>query len=138
MSSRSLREEINRKKGEIGSELRKYRTLNEKLNDSNYESLLKAEFNNSDKQGTLKQILRNVEFTEKKFNVPVSGIDTFLIYAKRYFGSLSPRKSSSSKRSVSRGGKWSAKYKKSIDCKRPKGFSQKQHCKYGRKTRKQR
>jgi hypothetical protein len=32
-----------------------------------------------------------------------------------------------------RGGKWSAKYKKSINCKRPKGFSQKQYCKYGRK-----
>jgi hypothetical protein len=30
--------------------------------------------------------------------------------------------------------KWSIKYKKSIDCKRPKGFSQKQYCKYGRKT----
>lgn len=28
--------------------------------------------------------------------------------------------------------KWSAKYKKSIDCKNPRGFSQKQHCKYGR------
>lgn len=32
--------------------------------------------------------------------------------------------------------KWSMKYKKSINCKRPKGFSQRQHCKYGRKTRK--
>jgi hypothetical protein len=29
--------------------------------------------------------------------------------------------------------KWSQKYKDSINCKRPKGFSQKQHCKYGRK-----
>jgi hypothetical protein len=28
--------------------------------------------------------------------------------------------------------KWSMKYKKSIDCRHPKGFSQKQHCKYGR------
>ena len=28
--------------------------------------------------------------------------------------------------------KWSKKYKKSINCKRPKGFSQKQYCKYGR------
>ncbi len=28
--------------------------------------------------------------------------------------------------------RWSLKYKKSINCKRPKGFSQKQHCKYGR------
>jgi len=33
-----------------------------------------------------------------------------------------------------KGGKWSMKYKKSINCKRPKGFSQRQHCKYGRKT----
>ena len=33
-----------------------------------------------------------------------------------------------------RGGKWSLKYKRSINCKRPKGFSQKQHCKYGRKN----
>jgi thiol-disulfide isomerase/thioredoxin len=30
------------------------------------------------------------------------------------------------------GGKWSAKYKRSINCIRPKGFSQKQYCKYGR------
>jgi hypothetical protein len=33
-----------------------------------------------------------------------------------------------------RGGKWSLKYKKSINCKHPKGFSQRQHCKYGRKN----
>lgn len=32
-----------------------------------------------------------------------------------------------------RGGKWSLKYKRSINCKNPRGFSQKQHCKYGRK-----
>ena len=31
-----------------------------------------------------------------------------------------------------KGGKWSIKYKKSINCRQPKGFSQKQHCKYGR------
>ena len=31
--------------------------------------------------------------------------------------------------------KWSMKYKKSIDCNHPKGFSQKQHCKYGRPTK---
>jgi len=34
------------------------------------------------------------------------------------------------------GGKWTKKYKKSINCKKPKGFSQKQHCKYGRKKEK--
>jgi thiol-disulfide isomerase/thioredoxin len=32
-----------------------------------------------------------------------------------------------------RGGKWSLKYKRSINCNHPKGFSQRQHCKYGRK-----
>ena len=30
-------------------------------------------------------------------------------------------------------GKWTKKYKKSINCNRPRGFSQKQYCKY-RKT----
>jgi hypothetical protein len=29
-----------------------------------------------------------------------------------------------------KGGKWSLKYKRSINCKHPKGFSQKQYCKY--------
>ena len=28
--------------------------------------------------------------------------------------------------------KWSQKYKKSINCNNPRGFSQKQYCKYGR------
>lgn len=41
----------------------------------------------------------------------------------------------------SKGGKWSNKYKKTINCSNPKGFSQKQYCKYRRnknKTRKRR
>ena len=33
------------------------------------------------------------------------------------------------------GGKWSRKYKRSIDCNKPRGFSQRQHCKYGRKKK---
>lgn len=37
------------------------------------------------------------------------------------------------KHNKKRGGKWSRKYKASIDCSNPKGFSQKQYCKYGRK-----
>lgn len=55
--------------------------------------------------------------------------------------SVSPQKSPSSKNNLSlsnnpmatRGGKWSLKYKRSIDCNHPRGFSQKQHCKYGRR-----
>lgn len=43
------------------------------------------------------------------------------------------------KKPTKKSNKWSDKYKKSIDCNNPKGFSQKQHCKYGRnKTRKNR
>lgn len=41
-------------------------------------------------------------------------------------------------KTTKRGGtKWSVKYKRSINCRHPKGFSQKQHCKY-RITRKKR
>lgn len=29
--------------------------------------------------------------------------------------------------------KWSLKYKRTINCNRPRGFSQKQYCKYGRR-----
>lgn len=32
--------------------------------------------------------------------------------------------------------KWSDKYKKSINCRAPKGFSQRQYCKYGRTQKK--
>ena len=38
-----------------------------------------------------------------------------------------------SNKSKQKGGKWTKKYKKSINCKKPKGFSQRQYCKYGRK-----
>jgi hypothetical protein len=37
-----------------------------------------------------------------------------------------------SKKRGKKGGAWTAKYKKSINCNRPRGFSQKQYCKYGR------
>lgn len=33
-------------------------------------------------------------------------------------------------RKTKKGGKWSAKYKKSINCRKPKGFSQKQYTIY--------
>jgi len=54
------------------------------------------------------------------------------------FGGKTRRKAKGNKRiKQTKKRKWSLKYKKSINCKRPKGFSQKQHCKYGRKkTRK--
>jgi hypothetical protein len=45
----------------------------------------------------------------------------------------SSKKTKKTKRHIKGGRKWSLKYKKSINCNRPRGFSQKQYCKYGRK-----
>jgi hypothetical protein len=42
------------------------------------------------------------------------------------------RKSKKRGKRGKRGGAWTAKYKKSINCRRPRGFSQKQYCKYGK------
>tara|TARA_B100000674_G_C37954770_1_gene969034 strand:+ start:2411 stop:2995 length:585 start_codon:yes stop_codon:yes gene_type:complete len=69
------------------------------------------------------------------------------ILAKRYFKFLSKRSKEGSfterKKMVfefnktlknMKGGKWSMRYKKSINCNNPKGFSQKQYCKYSRKS----
>jgi DNA relaxase NicK len=42
-------------------------------------------------------------------------------------------KSRKHKKSKIRTRKWSLKYKRSINCRKPRGFSQKQYCKYGRK-----
>lgn len=65
--------------------------------------------------------------------------ESFLKWIQHKIGSSSHKKRHSSKGTrrhkrtrSQRGGKWSLKYKKSINCKKPKGFSQRQHCKYGR------
>lgn len=52
---------------------------------------------------------------------------------KKQGGKNTHKKRTNKKRMT--GGKWSRKYKRSINCKRPKGFSQKQYCKYSRKRR---
>ena len=46
------------------------------------------------------------------------------------------KKSRTRVKQVQIGGRWTKKYKKSINCKKPKGFSQKQYCKYSRKKKK--
>ena len=53
-------------------------------------------------------------------------------------GKRRSRKKKMSKKIKKSKRRWSVKYKRSINCKRPRGFSQKQYCKYGRnrKTRK--
>ncbi len=48
-------------------------------------------------------------------------------------GGSKQRKSKSYSKKRQNGGRWTRKYKRSINCKKPRGFSQKQYCKYGRK-----
>jgi hypothetical protein len=48
---------------------------------------------------------------------------------------LTKSKSRTKSKSKNKQRKWSSKYKKSINCRKPKGFSQKQYCKYGRKKK---
>jgi len=55
------------------------------------------------------------------------------IKTKMYIGYFS--NSGLYRKTKQRRGKWSRKYKQSINCNRPKGFSQKQYCKYSRKKR---
>ena len=53
---------------------------------------------------------------------------------KNHVTKSSLKKSSLTKSSLKKSPKkWSDKYKKKINCKDPKGFSQRQHCLYGRK-----
>jgi thiol-disulfide isomerase/thioredoxin len=56
-------------------------------------------------------------------------IDSFIEWIETKMKSSNKKNHHKSKK----GGKWSLKYKRSINCNRPRGFSQKQHCKYGRK-----
>lgn len=74
-----------------------------------------------------KSDLRSLESLEKWFKIKIG---------KQEGGKKRRKRKSTLKRSkkTRRGGKWTLKYKKSIDCNHPKGFSQRQHCNYGRKN----
>jgi hypothetical protein len=62
--------------------------------------------------------------------LPLSNAAKNKMFEGMIYGGSKKRHNKTRKR---KGGKWSLKYKKSINCKKPKGFSQKQYCKYGRK-----
>lgn len=51
---------------------------------------------------------------------------------RKHYKTHQKRKKSRHHKTVHRGGKWSRKYKLSINCNDPKGFSQRQYCNYGR------
>jgi hypothetical protein len=68
------------------------------------------------------------EYEDCKINNKDRSTESFINWIESKVGQQGGRKTRR------RGGKWSLKYKKSINCRKPKGFSQRQHCKYGRKT----
>ena len=84
-----------------------------------------------------------IKWIESKINIIISTEETSspeAVYKRivktekhrktRHSHKKNGRKQSGRKQS---GGKWTRKYKASINCSNPKGFSQKQYCKYGRK-----
>jgi hypothetical protein len=80
-----------------------------------------------------------INWIENKINSVVSTEETSSPKAV-YKRIIKTEKNKNKKKTKSRnkkvkqsGGKWTRKYKASINCSKPKGFSQKQYCKYGRK-----
>lgn len=78
-----------------------------------------------------------INWIESKINKMISTTQTSS--AKHVYHRISKTKKHISKphkksyhKKVYRGGKWTRKYKSSINCNKPKGFSQRQYCKYGR------
>ena len=72
---------------------------------------------------------KNIDLVKKECYILIRDI----IYENTYKEFDNRLKESEKINPTYHGGKWSDKYKKSINCKNPKGFSQKQHCKYGKK-----
>jgi len=75
----------------------------------------------------LMSFIINIERELSVLNQKSDDLNIELVGLVGLAGSVSRRKR---KKSAKKGGKWSLKYKRSINCKRPKGFSQKQYCKY--------
>lgn len=86
---------------------------------------------------TMKFINNGVFENYEDSNIPSKKdrkIDFFIEWIKSKI-SETPQRHNRTKKHIKiyKGGKWSRRYKRRINCNRPKGFSQKQYCKYGRK-----
>ena len=75
-----------------------------------------------------------IDWIESKINDVVSTTSSPHHVYKRIAKTQKHNKSKykHNKSKYKKGGKWSRKYKKSINCLNPKGFSQRQYCKYSR------
>jgi thiol-disulfide isomerase/thioredoxin len=66
------------------------------------------------------------DYEDENINLKDRSVDSFVEWIEMKM------KMPSHNKVFQNGGKWSLKYKRSINCRRPKGFSQKQYCKYGK------
>ena len=89
--------------------------------------------NNARREGFVRpstpKVPTNIEEETKDFRSKQHTPNTQTFFKRKKGGKKKTRKVGKKRK----GRKWSAKYKRSINCKKPKGFSQKQYCKYGRK-----
>jgi thiol-disulfide isomerase/thioredoxin len=80
------------------------------------------------------------DYEESNLDLKDRTIDSFINWIVTKMNSITQKGGLKKKtrKNYKIGGKWTLKYKKSIQCKKPKGFSQKQYCKYGRNIGKKR
>jgi hypothetical protein len=97
------------------------------------------DFEDSTVQNKDREVDNFIEWIDLKSGAQKGGINTKTrtrTRIRRQSQSRRNTKTSNSRKTIliktKKRGKWSLKYKRSINCRRPRGFSQKQHCKYGR------
>lgn len=122
----SLDKDLCNKVNKIGKEPGSFPTMRFISNGSN----ISENYEDSDIDTKDRSIDSFVDWIKSKVSeeIPVSKLDS----------NISQKALPQSRKKLTRkmrGGKWSLKYKRSINCKRPKGFSQRQYCKYSRKRR---
>lgn len=94
---------------------------------------------NSEVESFINNLQNNVIKTKTINTVDMNALDQLLNVSNESKVESSEQKTEGAEQKETVGGGWSKAYKKSINCKRPHGFSQKQFCKYkNKKTKKKR
>ena len=89
-------------------------------------------FDTKDKKRTVDSFVEWINYELKNNNNNQQGGKKLKTKNKSKKNKSKKNKSKNNKSKNNKKHKWSMKYKKSINCKRPKGFSQKQFCKYNK------
>ncbi len=85
------------------------------------------------KNGKISEDFEDCKLSEEYKNRTIDSFVKWIKFKLNKTESTIYKQSHKSRKTKQTGGKWSRKYKQSINCNRPKGFSQRQYCKYSRK-----